>query len=127
MGYRLLADLTLILHLLFILFVLFGGLLCLFRSYLWILHIPAACWGVWVEWQGIICPLTPLENHFRRQAFDQGYSGGFIEQYLLPLIYPAGLSSSIQLVLAGIVLASNILVYLYVGVQHKKSIQKVDE
>ena len=73
MGYRFLADLTLALHLCFILFVLFGGLLCLFRTGMIWFHLPAASWGVWVEWAGRTCPLTPLENHFRKLASGRGF------------------------------------------------------
>ena len=126
MGYRFLADLTLIVHLIFIIFVLFGGLLCLLRTSFLFVHLPAAAWGVWVEWQGIVCPLTPLENHFRKRAAGQGYSEGFVEHYLVPIIYPEGLTSSIQLLLGGIVLATNILIYLYVVIHYRKSSAKVD-
>ena len=96
MGYRIAADLTLALHLTFILFVLFGGLLCLHRT-LWIwLHLPSVTWGVWVEWAGWICPLTPLENHFRHMASSEGYQEGFVEHYHVPLIYPEQLTVSLQ-------------------------------
>jgi len=73
MGYELAADVILVLHLLFIVFVIFGGLLCLYRACCTWLHLPAMIWGIWVEWAGRICPLTPLENHFRQLAFEQGY------------------------------------------------------
>ncbi|SCV01977.1 conserved membrane hypothetical protein [Cupriavidus necator] len=106
-----LADLVLIVHALFILFVVAGGLL-LFRwpRVAW-LHLPAAVWGVAVEWMGWFCPLTPLENLLRRAAGQAGYSGGFIQHYLLPLIYPAGLTPAVQLWLGLVVLVVNVVVY----------------
>ena len=111
MGYRLAADLTLILHLVFVVFVIFGGLLCLHRTrWVW-LHLPSMIWGVWVEWAGWICPLTPLENHFRRMASGQGYREGFVEHYLVPLIYPEQLTISLQWLLGGLILVINIFVY----------------
>jgi hypothetical protein len=114
MGYRLAADLTLLLHLLFIIFVLLGGLLCLHRIHWAWLHLPAMAWGVWVEWAGWICPLTPIENHFRHLASNQGYREGFVEHYLVPLIYPGQLTVSLQWILGSSVLIINIFVYLYV-------------
>lgn len=114
MWYRLAADLTLLAHALFIVFVVCGGLLCLHRlSWAWV-HLPAAAWGVWIECTGSICPLTPLENHFRLLAGEQGYAGGFIEHYLLPVIYPAGLTMKTQWVLAGLVLVINLAIYSWV-------------
>ena len=112
MGYGLAADLTLVLHLLFIIFVLFGGLLCLHRAWWAWLHLPAMIWGVWVEWTGWICPLTPLEGHLRRLAGQHGYDGEFISHYLLPILYPPGLSSGMQLILGGVVIVFNLLLYL---------------
>lgn len=127
MGYWLAADLTLVLHLLFILFVIFGGLLCLHRvRWAW-LHLPAMIWGVWVEWAGWICPLTPLENHFRQLASGQGYLGGFVEHYLIPLIYPEQLTVSLQWFLGLSVLIVNFFIYLYVFKKVKKQNREVDE
>lgn len=114
MCYRLLADCILILHFLFISFVLVGGLLCLVRvSFCWI-HLPAVIWGVLVEWFGWICPLTPLENHFRSMASEKGFTGGFVEHYLLPVLYPGYLNPMTQWLLGAIVISVNILIYLYV-------------
>jgi hypothetical protein len=127
MIYRVLADLTLLLHLAFIFFVLLGGLLCLHRTlWAWV-HLPAATWGIWVEWSGRICPLTPLENHFRRLASGQGYKGGFVEHYLVPVVYPNSLNSSVQLLLGFIVIIINLFIYLYVLNKLSKSTDKVDE
>ncbi|OGA00809.1 MAG: hypothetical protein A2Z44_04495 [Betaproteobacteria bacterium RBG_19FT_COMBO_58_11] len=111
MLYRNLADLVLLLHLLFIVFVLAGGLLA-FRwpNLVWV-HLPAVLWGAAIEVAGWICPLTPLENHFRQLAGEAGYAGGFIEHYLLAAVYPAGLTREIQMALGFAVLALNLLVY----------------
>jgi hypothetical protein len=111
MVYRTLADLVLVLHLAFIVFVLAGGFLAMRWRLAPVLHLPALLWGVWIEVSGGLCPLTPLENVLRRTAGTSGYSGGFIEQYLVPAIYPAALSHSLQLFLAGLVLLTNVAVY----------------
>ncbi|EGH24366.1 MULTISPECIES: DUF2784 domain-containing protein [Pseudomonas syringae group genomosp. 2] len=111
MFYRVAADAVVAFHLLFIVFVLFGGLLVVSRPWLALLHVPAAAWGAAVEFLHLYCPLTPLENTLRRTAGEQGYDGGFVEHYLIPLIYPAGLTPGIQLWLGGIVLLVNVSVY----------------
>ncbi|UDM50573.1 DUF2784 domain-containing protein [Cupriavidus sp. MP-37] len=106
-----LADLVVIAHALFIVFVVAGGLLVLrWPRAAWV-HLPAAVWGVLIEWAGWICPLTPLENTLRRAAGQAGYSGGFVERYLLPLIYPAGLTPAVQLWLGMVVLVVNVAIY----------------
>ena len=112
MLYRIAADGLVLFHLLFILFVLFGGLLVLkWRPLIW-WHLPAAVWGVSVEVFHLACPLTEWENLMRDAAGQTGYSGGFIEHYVWPVIYPAGLTPAIQLGLGSVVLAINVLVYL---------------
>ena len=103
MIYQMLADLVLILHLGFITFVVLGGLLALRWRWAPLVHLPAALWGTIIEVTGQVCPLTPLENSLRRAGGEPGYSGSFIEQYLLPVVYPSGLSRSLQLMLAGLV------------------------
>ncbi len=109
--YLVLADLVLILHFAFILFVTLGAVLVLrWRMIAWI-HVPCALWGAWIEFQGWICPLTPVENRFRRLGGEAGYSGGFIEHYLVPLIYPSGLTRSTQIQLGLVVVAINVAVY----------------
>lgn len=110
-GARLVADLLTLLHAGFVLFVVLGGLL-VFRwpRAAWV-HLPAAAWGAWVEWAGRVCPLTPLENHFRRLAGQTGYAGGFVEHYVIPVLYPAGLTRNLQWVLGGLVVGINLLVY----------------
>lgn len=111
MSYRFLADTVLLLHLGFILFVLFGALLAA-RHRAWLaLHLVAVAWGIAVEVFGIVCPLTYAENHVRLLAGESGYSGGFIEHYLVGLIYPAGLTRGTQYVLAATVLLVNLGLY----------------
>lgn len=109
MIYRLLADAVVALHGLFIVFVVFGGFVAWRRGRRWVaaIHLPCALWGMLIEFRGWICPLTPLENSLRARAGQAGYSGGFIEHYLLPAIYPAGLTPRIQLVLGSAVLLVN--------------------
>ncbi|TKS58596.1 MAG: hypothetical protein EWM72_02892 [Nitrospira sp.] len=111
MLYSLLADLVLLLHLAYVLFVLFGGLLVLkWRRAAW-LHLPAVAWGAFVEFSGWICPLTPLENWLRARGGGQGYEGDFLEYYLLALLYPDGLTRATQTVLGAIVISLNLAVY----------------
>ena len=110
----LLADLVVVAHFLFVLFVVLGGLLVIRWPRIAYLHIPAAVWGAAIEFAGWICPLTPLENSLRRQAGDAGYSGGFIEHYILPILYPSALTRNIQLMLGLIVIAANLIIYAYV-------------
>lgn len=111
MSYALAADLLVVLHLFFILFVAVGGLLVLRWTRLAWVHLPAALWGGLIELGGWICPLTPLENSLRRSAGETGYTGGFIEHYVLPLVYPPGLTREIQIGLGIAVLAVNALAY----------------
>ncbi|ANF87703.1 hypothetical protein A7J50_4347 [Pseudomonas antarctica] len=112
MLYRVAADSLVLFHLSFILFVLFGGLLALkWRPVMW-LHLPAAAWGVAVEVFHLPCPLTRWENLFRHLAGQDGYGGGFVEHYILTLIYPAGLTPNIQWVLGAVVLLINMAVYV---------------
>lgn len=111
MFYRLLADALVVIHGAFVLFVVLGGFLALWKTRLAWVHIPAALWGAYVEFAGKICPLTPLENHFRHLAGERGYAEGFIEHYLIPLMYPEGLTRDIQLMLGLVVLAINLIAY----------------
>lgn len=111
MFWRIAADALVLLHLVFILFVLLGGLLLLRWPRLLCLHLPAVAWGIVVECLHLGCPLTPWENNLRRMAGQAGYEDGFIEHYLIPLIYPAGLTPQIQLWLGSIVLLVNLSVY----------------
>jgi Protein of Unknown function (DUF2784) len=111
MGWRILADLLVVLHLAFAAFVVFGGFLAWKWRWAIFAHVPALAWGFWVETSGQICPLTSLENHFRRLAGEAGYQGGFLEHYLLPILYPPGLTQKDQWVLAVLLLAINIVAY----------------
>lgn len=121
MLYRLLADLVLLTHLCFIVFVLLGGLLALRWPRAVLVHLPCALYGVAIEFIGWICPLTPLENRFRQLAGERGYEAGFIEHYLLPIIYPAGLTETVQIVLGAIVIAVNAVVYAVVVRRHQEA------
>jgi hypothetical protein len=109
--YRLLADVVLLMHFAFILLVVGGGLLAAWRWRLAWLHLPALAWGIWIQLSGRICPLTPLENRLRQLGGEAGYNSGFIEHYLLSLIYPDGLTRSVQLALGLSLITFNVIVY----------------
>ncbi|HTS89855.1 MAG TPA: DUF2784 domain-containing protein [Gemmatimonadales bacterium] len=111
MIYQVLADLVVVLHAAFALFTVLGGLLGFRWPRAVLAHLPAALWGMWIEASGRICPLTPLENWLREQGGARGYSGGFIEHYLLPALYPEGLTRGAQFALAGLVVVANLVVY----------------
>jgi hypothetical protein len=114
MLWRFLADLTVICHAGFVLFVVLGGLLALrWPRAVWF-HLPAALWGAGIEFVHGVCPLTPLENYLRRLGGESGYAGGFVEHYLHPVLYPAGLTQGSQLVLGGFVVVLNVVVYAMV-------------
>jgi hypothetical protein len=114
MIFRFLADSVLLLHLGFVLFAVGGAMLVVRRPGLAALHLPAVAWAIIVQFTGWICPLTPLENHFRVLGGQAGYAGGFVEQYLLAVLYPDGLTREIQLALGTMLLALNIGAYAYV-------------
>jgi len=105
------ADLVASLHFAFVVFVLLGGLLVVrWPQWAW-LHLPAVAWGVSIELMGWLCPLTPLENRLRNEAGLAGYEGGFVEHYLLPVLYPESLTRSVQIVLGLLVLLINVGLY----------------
>lgn len=114
MIYRLAADGLLLLHLGFVLFALFGGLLVAYRRGFIYLHLPAAAWAVAVELLDGSCPLTRWEQLLRQRAGDSGYSEGFIEHYLLPVLYPSWLTLPVQYVLIAVVVGTNLAVYAWV-------------
>ncbi len=114
---RLAADLLVVIHLGFILFVIGGGFLVLRWRWVSFVHLPAALWGAIIEFQGWLCPLTPLEQDLRLAAGEQGYAGGFIQHYLLPLIYPAALTRDLQIVLGVFVIVINLAAYGWVLVR----------
>jgi hypothetical protein len=120
-AYSLLADIVLVLHLAFILFVVLGGLLVLRYPLLAIAHIPAALWGAVIELTGGVCPLTPLEKRLRDLAGEKGYEGDFIEHYLMPVIYPHGLTRDTQFILAAVVIGINLAVYGWLIYRRKRS------
>ena len=112
--YRILADLVVGLHFVFVVFVVAGGLLVLRWPKAVYLHIPAALWGAAIEFAGWVCPLTPLEKSLRRMAGEAGYPTGFIEHYILPVLYPSALTRNIQILLGVLVIALNVAIYTYV-------------
>ncbi len=111
MLYGLIADALVLLHLGFVIFVIGGGFLAWRWRWLAWAHVPCALWGAAIEFGGWICPLTPLENHLRQRAGTGGYAGDFVEHYLTPVLYPADLTSSVQLVLGTLVLLINGFAY----------------
>ena len=111
MAYRILADCVMVVHLGFVLFVVLGGMLVLrWRSVMW-LHLPAVVWGALLELAGWTCPLTPLENWLRDMGEEAGHQGGFVEYYLLSILYPEGLTRNLQMALGFIALAVNLPIY----------------
>lgn len=114
MAYRLLTDLTIAVHFSFLLFVLVGGVAARRTRRMLLPHLLALAWGVYVlVTPGLVCPLTPLENAFALRAGLAGYEGSFIEHYLVPILYPDGLSPVAQWVLAGVVVGINACVYVW--------------
>ena len=120
MPFSLLADLVVIIHFLFILFVIFGGLLVLHKRSWALLHIPAAVWGALVEFTGWICPLTPLENWLRFQDGGPAYTSGFIERYIVSIIYPSFLTHSQQIFLGLGVIMINGAIYGWIVWKQRK-------
>jgi len=112
MIYRWLADAVVVLHLGFVVFVMLGGFLLRRWPKLVYVHLPAAVWGVLIEFAGWTCPLTPLENTFRARGGEAGYAGGFIDYYIIPVLYPAGLSRNIQWLLGVLALGVNVVAYI---------------
>jgi len=113
MIYKLAADAVVLLHLGFVMFVVAGGLLVFRWRWVALLHLPAVVWAVLLEFNGWLCPLTPLELSFRVAGGQAGYSGGFVEHYILPVLYPAELGRTLQFALGVFVIAINIAVYGY--------------
>jgi hypothetical protein len=113
MVFAALAFVTVLLHLAFILFVIFGGLAVAKRPRLLFVHLACAAWGAYVSLANRICPLTPLEKSFRRRAGQAGYDGGFLEHYMLAVIYPTGLTATTQQALGVFVILLNVAVYAW--------------
>jgi hypothetical protein len=125
MAWRLLADLLVALHLAFAAFVIFGGFLVWKWRWTPLAHLPALAWGFWVETSGQVCPLTPLEIHLRHLAGEAGYHGGFLAHYVVPLLYPPGLTRADQWVLAALLLAINLAAYGALLGPHRRLRRKV--
>jgi len=121
MIFRALADLTVAIHLAFVLFVIAGGLLVLWRPALAWAHLPAAAWGAWIELSGGICPLTPLENALRARGGGTVYDESFVERYLVPLIYPESLTRELQTMLGVLVIVTNVAMYAVVLARRKRT------
>jgi Protein of Unknown function (DUF2784) len=117
-----LADLVVVLHFLFVLFVIFGGLLAWRWPKLAYVHLPVAVYGALIELVGWICPLTPLENRLRQSAGLEGYEGGFVEHYILPVLYPGGLTRGVQLVLGALVIGINLTVYAAIANRRRQGV-----
>jgi len=115
------ADIVVLLHLGFVLLVMLGGLFVLKWKWVMWVHLPAAVWGALIEFTGWICPLTPLENWLREAGGEQGYQSDFIEHYVMPLLYPTGLTREIQIFLGVLVILLNVGIYALVFHRHKKT------
>ncbi len=119
MIYTVLADMTVLAHAMFVLFVVFGGLAVFrWRRLVWV-HLPAVIWGGVIELIGWVCPLTFLENYFRRVGGESGYRGTFIERYLEPVLYPLGLTQHTQIILGLLAILVNLLIYLQLWRRNK--------
>ena len=118
------ADLFVVVHFAFVVFVVLGGLLVVRWPRLIWLHVPAVLWGVFIELSGSICPLTPLENQLRRRQGQELYEGDFVAHYILPVLYPEGLTRGHQLFLGGLALAINIAMYTFIFATRRRSAAK---
>ena len=118
--YELLANLTLVTHLLFILFVIFGGLFFFISSRIIYIHLPALLWGIYIELTNSVCPLTHLENWFLYKGDLATYSNDFINNYFFPIIYPEGLTNEIQIYLGISLIVINVLIYGFIYKNFKK-------
>jgi hypothetical protein len=120
MPYTLLADAVVVVHLGFVVFVVCGGLLVLWRRWAALAHLPAAAWGVYIELTGGICPLTPLENRLRALGGETAYAGDFVDRYLIPVLYPANLQRDVQTGLGLFALGINVGIYIYAWRQTRR-------
>jgi hypothetical protein len=121
MVHRLLADAVLLLHLAFVAFAVLGGLAAFRWRWLPWLHLPVLAWAATVEFTGWICPLTPLENTLRIAGGEAGYAGGFVEHYIVPLLYPAALTRKLQWTLGTALVVFNLAVYLLLWQRHRRA------
>ena len=120
MLYRLGADVVVVLHLAFVVFALLGGLVVLRWRWVAWLHVPAAAWAVLIEFAGWYCPLTPLENRLRTLGGEDGYTGGFVEHYVMPILYPDDLTRTVQITLGTFALILNLTIYTYILIRRKR-------
>jgi hypothetical protein len=114
MAWRLAADAVMLVHLAFVVFVVVGGLWALRWRPIAYLHLPVVLYGVVIQLAGFTCPLTPLEKSLRRRAGSAGYEGGFVEHYIVPILYPGRFTAGVQLGLALLLAVTNALVYVVV-------------
>jgi hypothetical protein len=121
MFYKILADLVVVLHFAFVLFVIFGGFLVLWSKRVAWLHIPAVIWAILIEFIGWTCPLTILEKILRQKSGALAYRSGFIEHYILPVLYPTILTRRLQVILGFLVFAINVGIYYWVLRHHRSS------
>ena len=119
--YEFFANLTLIAHLIFILFVIFGGLFFFVFSKIIYIHFPALLWGIYIELTNSVCPLTYLENWFLYKGELSTYSNDFINNYLFPIIYPESLTAEIQIYLGILLIVINILIYRFIYKNFKRN------
>lgn len=125
--YNYLADLVVVLHGFFVLFVLLGGFLVLWKTRMAWVHLPAVIWAACIEFFGWICPLTPLENMLRQKAGVAGYESGFVEHYVIPLLYPAALTRKLQIGLGLLVLGLNLVIYLIILSRRQKNLSEQEQ
>jgi hypothetical protein len=123
MAYRAAADAVLVAHFAFVLFVVLGALLISRWPRLAWLHVPAVFWAAFIEFSGTVCPLTPLEVYLREQAGEAGYAGGFIDHYVVLLLYPDGLTRAAQAVLGAVVVAVSGAIYI-VAFRRRRTLSK---
>ena len=119
--YELAADIILIIHFLFIIFVIFGAFLFFVAKKIVFIHIPAIIWGSYIELTHSICPLTYLENWFLHKANLITYSGGFIQNYLVPIVYPVNITKDLQIFLGIGIIVINIVIYAFIINKLKKN------
>jgi hypothetical protein len=119
--YPIFADLVVWIHLTFVVFVVLGGVLVMrWPRLIWV-HLPAVMWGVIIELCGWICPLTPLENWLRRKGGGENYHSDFVAHYLLPMLYPQGLTRKSQITLGALVVVVNVAIYGWIFRSKKSS------
>ena len=121
MGYRLAADAMVTAHLLYIVFVVVGGLIAFRARWILWLHVPAVLWAIYVQYIGRVCPLTAWEKGFRAHAGDAGYEGGFIDHYIVPIVYPPDMPVAMHLVLGTLVILINGSVYAALIVRARRA------